>query len=163
LARLPYLLTAMKHRIRGINFATNELETLVAEGMIGERPWAVVDCFNYNSGKTSRILRIRCTDIGSLSYAALLVSDWRGLLKEEASIKSPTGVPYYPKFNTTEMKVWEGDCDKAEDFYMETKIDMSSSKDDFAEIAKNFLDAAAPLLMRMALVKPLKIKLEAAP
>lgn len=151
-----------------LNPATGDLERVVAEGCAGQRPWVALDCIKFNNNviasssqllyggsscEIKRVIRVRCTDLGLESYLALLVENWLKFYNELADKKDPAGRPYNLVFNTYPYALWDGECEKTGEFYVDFCAD-GISKADYDKAVEDFLLEMSPIFIRMAAIGP---------
>lgn len=150
-----------------VNPTSGAVETVLAEGHVGERPWVALECvnFNYNiiansnqlqyghsSCLTRRIIRIRCTDLGLQSYLALLVENWTKFIEDLASIENSDGQVYNIHFDSCLYALWDGECEKTGEFYVEFDIGSSTPTERYQEAAEEFMKEMSVIFIRMAAI-----------
>ena len=153
----------------GVNPISGAVETVLAEGHIGERPWVALECvdFNYdaiaNSNQfrygrgsclTRRVIRIRCTDLGLQSYLALLAENWSKLYEELAEMENSDGIAYNINFNGCPYALWNGKCEDTGEFYVEFDISLSMPPERYQKAAEEFMKEMSLIFIRMAAVGP---------
>ena len=151
----------------GVNPVSGAVETVLAEGHVGERPWVALECvdFNYdaiaNSNQlryrrssclTRRVIRIRCTDLGLQSYLALLVENWTKFMEDLASMENSDGQAYNIHFNGCPYALWDDECEKTGEFYVEFDIGSSTPTERYQEAAEEFMKEMSVIFVRMAAV-----------
>ena len=152
-----------------VNPVSGAVETVLAEGHVGERPWVALEGvdFNYdtiansnqllygrNSCLARRVIRIRCTDLGLQSYLTLLVEDWAKLMEDLASMENSNGQAYNIHFNGCPYALWDGECEKTGEFYVEFDIGYSTPTERYQETAEEFMKEMSVIFVRMAAVGP---------
>jgi hypothetical protein len=162
---------AYKNKI-SLNPANGAVETVIAEGLVGDRPWAVLECVPSTFGMEhyavannaflscqvpAKILRVSCADFGVKSYASLFVADWKGLYSELAGMKAPDGREYYPRFGISITGVWTDNPGADGELYAETMLRDENCRHGtlFNQIARDFVEALSPVLLRMAAAGPI--------
>lgn len=154
-----------------INPANGAIEKVIAEGFVGDRPWAVLECVpqtfgieHYTSNwflqyqLPTKVLRISCADFDFKSYLSLFLSDWKGFYSELGGLKSPDGHEYCPRFGLSMFGMWKDDPGENGELYAETILnDENASADQsrFNQIAYEFIEALAPILLRIATAGPI--------
>jgi hypothetical protein len=152
-----------------VNLASGAVETVLAEGHVGERPWVALECvdFNHNAiansnqlqyGRSScltrRVIRIRCTDLGLQSYLVLLVENWTKLMEDLASMEDSDGHAYNIHFNGCPHALWDGECEKTGEFYVEFDVGSSTPIERYQDAAEEFMKEMSVIFVRMAAVGP---------
>lgn len=140
-----------------MNPMTGEVETLLVEGDVEGRPWAVVEntpgwlvLGQRQKRLAGRRLRIRLTDIGLSGYLAYLASaGFDQMYSEFSGLKSPDGQPYKAKIYTSDGPLWDETPEGAGDMYFELDPDRFPA-DAYEKTARDLLDASADLLVKMA-------------
>ena len=150
-----------------VNPGSGAIETVLAEGHVGERPWVALECvdFNYNaiassnqlqygrsSCRTRRVIRIRCTDLGLQSYLALLAENWTKLIEDLASIENSGGHAYNIHFDGCPYALWDDECEKTGEFYVEFDVGSSTPAERYREAAEEFMREMSVIFVRMAVV-----------
>ena len=150
-----------------VNPVNGAIEKVIAEGFVGDRPWAVLECVPQTFGMEhyagnsflqhqfpTKVLRISCADFDLNSYLSLFVSDWKSFYSELCELKSPDGNEYCPRFGLSMFGMWKDDPGKNGELYAETILnDENASMDQsqFNQIAHEFTEALAPILLRIAI------------
>lgn len=149
-----------------INPANGAIEKVIAEGSVGDRPWAVLECVPQTFGMEhyagnsflqyqipTKVLRISCADFDFRSYLSLFVADWKGFYSELHELKSPDGHEYCPRFGLSMFGMWKDDPGENGELYVETILNdenASACQSRFNQIAHEFTEALAPILLRIA-------------
>ena len=154
-------------KLSSVNPESGAIETVLAEGHVGERPWVALECvdFNYNtiansnqlqygcsSCRTRRVIRIRCTDLGLQSYLALLAENWMKFIEDLASMENSDGQAYNIHFDGCPYALWDGECEKTGEFYVEFDIGSSTPTERYQEAAEEFMEEMSVIFIRMAVV-----------
>ena len=152
-----------------VNPESGTVETVLAEGHVGERPWVALECVDFNHGAiansnqlrygrssclTRRVIRIRCTDLGLQSYLVLLAEDWRKFIEDLASMENSDGHAYNIHFNGCSHALWDGECEETGEFYVEFDIGSSTPAERYQEAAEEFMKEMSVIFVRMAAVGP---------
>lgn len=122
-------------RETSINPANGAIEKVIAEGFVGDRPWAVLECVPQTFGMEryasnsflqywlpTKVLRISCADFGFQSYLSLFFADWKGFYSKLSGLKSPDGREYYPKFDVSFFGMWKDSPGENGELYVETVL-----------------------------------------
>lgn len=153
----------------GVNPGSGAIETVLAEGHVGERPWVALECVDFNHGaiansnqlqyghsscRTRRVIRIRCTDLTLQSYLALLAENWRKFMEDLASMKNSNGQAYNIHFDGCPYALWDGKCEETGEFYVEFDIGSSTPIEHYQEATDEFMKEMSVIFIRMAAVGP---------
>lgn len=158
-------------RKTSINPANGAIEKVIAEGFVGDRPWAVLECVPQTFGMEhyaaannavlscqmpAKILRVSCADFVAKSYISLFVADWKSLYFELAGMKAPDGHEYCPRFGISITGMWTDSPGDDGELYVETMLcdENCRRRARFNQIARDFVEALSPVLLRMATVEP---------
>lgn len=158
-------------RKTSINPANGAIEKVIAEGFVGDRPWAVLECVpqtfgmeHYTSNSflqyqlPTKVLRISCADFDFKSYLSLFVADWKGFYSELGRLKSPDGREYCPRFGLSLFGMWKDNPGENGELYAETILNDENPPAEwprFNQIAHEFTEALAPILLRIATAGPI--------
>lgn len=155
-----------------VNPANGSIEKVIAEGSVGDRPWAVLECVPQVFGMEhyasdlflqcqlpTKVLRISCADFDFKSYLSLFVADWKGLYSELIGLKSPNGREYCPRFGLSLFGMWKDNPGENGELYVETILNDENPPAEwprFNQIAHEFTEALAPILLRIAAAGPIQ-------
>lgn len=150
-----------------VNPVSGTIETVLAEGHVGDRPWVALKCvdFNYNTIANSNqlqygcsscltrcIIRIRCTDLGMQSYLVLLTENWPKFIEDLASMENSDGQAYNINFNGCPYALWDGKCEKTGEFYVEFDISSSTPTERYQDVVEEFMKEMSVIFVRMAVI-----------
>ena len=86
------------------------------------------------------------------SYLALLTENWKKFIEDLASMENSDGQAYNIHFDGCPCALWDGECEKTGEFYVEFDIGSSTPIECYQEAAEEFIKEMSVIFVRMAVV-----------